>query len=210
MGRPPRVPEVWVWSTLVLKIGNIPIDDFCTRLQTSFLQVGLECTRQSDWLWSLEGCFHLHYITAECHIFEEDSKFIIDIQHLSGDRMTWFKRIKNPILSLWNTGQLLTIPPSPKNSNTPKSAYAFLKVFPLEGLACMAKDADPKHIEPLLKSKSPNIVRCAMKTLAHCDSLPEDWSVIETWLSKTPQNLLDRETIHWAHVLRRNIYIAME
>lgn len=202
MESPPPVPQYWVWSKFVLESNGLcEVEEFRIEIQNTFRKVGLECTPQTPWLWELEGCFHIHHVTAECHIFEEDLKYVVDIQHLSGDRLTWFKRIQQPLSTLWTTGKIQPIPPSPKEHQTQEAAYALIKHFPLEGLACMAKDANPTHIEPLLQSKCPNVVRCAMETLAHCNALPNDWSNISTWLAKTPQNLLDRETIRWAHTL---------
>ena len=192
---PPPIPQYWVWSSLVFERPKTSPHQLCQELLKMFNNVGLECTQQDQWVWSLEGCYGVHYVMAECHVFTDDLIYKIDIQLLYGDRMTWWKRVRIPL----TTGKVESVKEPNISRYTNSSSYVLLDQFPLEGLACMGQDARPSSIVPLLQSSEPNVVRCAMMILALCQAPPTDWSDINKWLAKRPKTYLDRETIRWAH-----------
>ena len=199
MPEPPPVPQYWVYSNLVLSMSGKSYATFRKDIFEKFHNLGLECTCRNPFVWSLEGCFGIHYVMAECHIFKHESEYMIDVQRLSGDRATWYRHVRVPLVELWNNGKYRPIPKQKTLKHTQNASYILLRQFPLEGLACMGEDAKPNTILPLLKSNQPNVVRCAMRAIAMCTSPPTDWSSINVWLVKTPKTLLDRETIRWAH-----------
>lgn len=192
MSQPPPVPEYWHWSGLKLTSNGPPLefrDAIFAKANEAKVHIGIK----SPW-WYIFESVTPRYILAECRFFKHRTCTHADINLLEGDRFAWAFISRHlcgdPVRKMYTR-------PTIKSIRTDKRLEAMVEpdmdedIFDLIG-----SDFLPAKLMSVLMSASPNIKRCALRALYHCDVFV-DKTVIEPYC-QGGVTFLEKRIQYWA------------
>ena len=186
--KPPPVPEYWSWSQLTLSTEGSPFE-FRAAIFDKVLEKDMTISMKSNWLYIFETVSP-HYLETECQFFRRGRRIFVDINQLSGDRFQW-SAIASHIRGEVHCGR-----PGGKRQEAIIEPWMNEELFDLIG-----PDMNPAKLLSLLKDASPNIRRCALRALYHCDT-PFDVSRVEPYC-RGATTFLENRIQHWANKIVR-------
>ena len=148
---------------------------------------------KSNW-WYIFKTVAPRYVSAECHFFKDGATTYVDINLLEGDRFTWVdidRHIRGDTHRVYKRPVAIPLR-ADKRLEAMVEPCMDEDIFDLIG-----SDFNPAKLLPLLADASPNIKRCALRTLYHCDT-PFDVSRIEPYC-QGGLSFLEKRIQHWAN-----------
>lgn len=199
----PPVPDYWHWAPLKLHSNG----NACAFRESLFANVqehDVHIEKVKPWHYNFETVTP-RYVEAECHFFRLDGTTYADINLLQGDRFTWNALSRH----MSNKSSAYSYKRSAaKPIRADKRLEALVEPCMDEDMFdLVGSDFNPGKLLPLLVDASPNIKRCAMRALYHCDT-PFDVSFIEPYCHRDA-SFLDRRIQYWANkIVQRRVVAA--
>lgn len=191
---PPPVPKHWHWAHLKLESIDNPFE-LREKVFDKVREKGMTITMKHNWRYVFETVTP-YYIEAECRFFHLGQKILVDINQLSGDRFEWAaiaSHIRGETYRGRRQGRYKVKP-----LRADKRLEAMIEPWMEEELFdLIGPDVSPVKLLSLLNDASPNIRRCAMRALYHCDT-PFDISVVEPF-TRGASTFLEKKIQHWAN-----------
>lgn len=195
---PPPVPKHWHWAHLKLESIDNPFE-LREKVFVKVREKGMTITMKHNWRYVFETVTP-SYIEAECRFFRLGQKILVDINQLSGDRFEWaaiVSHIRGETYHGRRPGRYTVKP-----LRADKRLEAMIQPWMEEELfGLIGPDVSPVKLLSLLNDASPNIRRCAMRALYHCDT-PFDISVVEPFMGGAT-TFLEKRIQHWANKIVR-------
>ena len=161
---PPPVPAHWHWSDVKLTSKDDPFA-FRAAIFAKAKEANVHISMKSLWWYVFESVTP-RYVMAECRFFTDDSTSA-DINLLEGDRFAW-AAISRHICGK-SSGRLYKRPTA-KPIRADKTLEALVEPWMSEDLFdLIGSDILPSKLLPVLLSAPPNIKRCTLRALYHCD-----------------------------------------
>ena len=191
---PPPVPKHWHWAHLKLESIDNPFE-LREKVFVKVREKGMTITMKHNWRYVFETVTP-SYIEAECRFFRLGQKILVDINQLSGDRFEWAaiaSHIRGEAYGGWRPGRY-TVKPLRADKRLEAMIHPWMEeqLFDLFG-----PDVSPVKLLSLLNDAPPNIRRCTLRALYHCDT-PFDISVVEPF-TRGATTFLEKRIQHWAN-----------
>ena len=197
---PPPVPEFWHWAHLKLESTDNS-SDFREQIFSKVREKGMAISMKHNWRYVFETVTP-YYIEAECRFFRLGRKILVDINQLSGNRFEW-AAIASHIRGETYRGRR-------PGRYTVKCTDKRLEIEPWmneELFDLIGPDVSPVKLLSLLNDASPNIRRCTLRALYHCDT-PFDISVVEPF-TRGATTFIEKRIQHWANkIVRKGASVA--
>lgn len=185
----PPEPEFWHYSHCTIE-GDDPMvmrSNLFAKLRQHRVEIK---NHKTPWRYKLHFTNGPHYIIMDLYFFRKKEDFIIEMNHISGDRWTFWNLWKR----LVDEDNVFEYQPPLYRDDTPHYiSQRFLdpNYIPDEQvLYNIGMDAAPEWFIPFMLSSDLNVVRIAMERY---DGPPTEH--IAMWSQKKPQNFLE-ERIH--------------
>lgn len=194
---PPLLPAHWPMSSVTFEGPDAHSlrDGLFEKMRA--LGVHIEA-KNSRWQWRLELCEGPHYVYGDCFFFQKKDAVVVDMNHLHGDRFTWWHMIH----------KLQGVPTrercySPIETSAPIVAYNLKRKLPIneDFMALVGQDVEPDALLYLLETHDLNMVRVIMYRLSQFEEPPSDVTAIQAWTTRPVYRFIEREIVKHAHAI---------